>query len=187
MYTRAPYYFRPVNKRDHEWLIHNRNDFETWSNLGSPLPVWEHKQGDWLASLGEHQMFFLGFYGPGTVSPIGVLRLTDIDWVNRNACVGLYIFKSYRGKGYASGLFRILLEYCFLHLGLHRTWLLVLDTNNIASRVYEKNGFKREGVMRQHIFRNGEYQDYVLMGLLREEFDEIDGNQFYTSIPRVDE
>jgi RimJ/RimL family protein N-acetyltransferase len=35
---------------------------------------------------------------------------------------------------------------------------------------YEKSGFKREGVLRQEIYRNGKYYDAIRMSVLRQEY-----------------
>jgi len=40
----------------------------------------------------------------------------------------------------------------------------------VAKRLYEKVGFKEEGIMREAIFRNGVYHDYVVMSILEDEY-----------------
>ena len=53
---------------------------------------------------------------------------------------------------------------------MHRVWLAVLSTNKIAYNMYQKHGFKEEGVYREAVFRDGKYHDYIIMSVLEEEF-----------------
>jgi RimJ/RimL family protein N-acetyltransferase len=40
-------------------------------------------------------------------------------------------------------------------------------------RAYEKAGFRRDGVRRQALYRDGKFHDIYLMGILREEWDRL--------------
>ncbi|HAA82323.1 MAG TPA: N-acetyltransferase, partial [Thermotoga naphthophila] len=40
-------------------------------------------------------------------------------------------------------------------------------------RVYEKIGFKVEGILRQELFREGRYHDVIVMGLLKSEWKDL--------------
>lgn len=178
-YERRGFGIRPVTQDDLSVLAESRNDPTTWQNLTNPLPVFPHTQQLWLDAMDDSNMYFIGYIvdeelpKPGVIRlerKVSLLRLTQIDWINRNACVGLDVFPFHRSKGYGQELFDILVEYCFVELNLTRLWLLVLDSNAAAINVYKKVGFQKEGIMRNHIFRKGAYMDYVLMGLLREEY-----------------
>jgi RimJ/RimL family protein N-acetyltransferase len=172
-YREGRYSFRPVQESDLTQLAEHRNESSTWGNLTSPLPVSLHGQKDWIRSLGTRDFYFIGqVEHSNKLVDVGLLRLTDVDWVNRNAAVGVDIYSQYRGMGFSHPLFVLLCRYAFLELGMNHLWLLVLEDNERARRVYEKTGFKEEGRMRKHIYRHGAFKDYVLMGMLREEFDD---------------
>lgn len=171
-YSDGKYSMRPVTNYDLDELIEHRNDESTWSNLTDVLPIYEHKQREWFSSLGEKKLYFIGEY---TDRPTSFIRITDIDFVNSNACVGLDIFLGQRGHGHATPFMKMVVDYCFEILNLNRVWLLVLETNEAARKVYNNVGFVKEGRMRSHIFRDGRYHDYILMGLLRSEFLNGDG------------
>jgi RimJ/RimL family protein N-acetyltransferase len=64
----------------------------------------------------------------------------------------------------------VLLAYAFLELNLHRVSLRVFSLNEKAIHIYHKLGFVEEGVMRQSLYRNGQWHDIILMGLLKEEY-----------------
>lgn len=103
--------------------------------------------------------------------PIGFVHLFDIDIWARRAELGIFIGeKQYRGKGYGTEITRLIIEFAFHRLNLHKVWLTV-DADNLAGiRCYEKVGFRKDGVLRDEVFRNGVYDDRILMSILRQEF-----------------
>jgi RimJ/RimL family protein N-acetyltransferase len=52
----------------------------------------------------------------------------------------------------------------------HRLFLDVFVTNERARHVYESFGFRKEGIMRDAIYRDGAYHSLVLMSLLDSEY-----------------
>jgi len=102
---------------------------------------------------------------------IGVTSLINIDTKNRNAeCIIDIGEKDYWGKGYGSESLKILLEYAFKELNLHRVSLRVFSFNERAIHIYNKLGFKKEGVMRESIYRKGKWHDIITMGILKREY-----------------
>jgi RimJ/RimL family protein N-acetyltransferase len=74
------------------------------------------------------------------------------------------------GKGYGTDATRALLRYAFEEANLHRIELEVFAFNPRAIRVYEKCGFKLEGVRKQALYREGEWHDEHIMAILRDEW-----------------
>lgn len=102
---------------------------------------------------------------------IGVTSLINIDYKNRNAeCIIDIGEKDFWGKGYAKEALKLLLDYAFLEMNLHRVSLRVFSFNEKAIRLYEKIGFKHEGTSRQCLFRNGRWHDIIHMGILHDEY-----------------
>ncbi|OOC60604.1 GNAT family N-acetyltransferase [Paenibacillus ihbetae] len=103
--------------------------------------------------------------------PIGIMSLIHIDLKNRNAeCVLDIGDKDCWGQGYGSEAMRLLLDYAFLEMNLHRLGLRVFSFNQRAIRLYEKVGFTREGSARQSLFRGGSWHDVIYMGILQNEY-----------------
>ncbi|MDG5471388.1 GNAT family protein [Jeotgalibacillus sp. ET6] len=104
--------------------------------------------------------------------PVGITSLINIDSKNRNAEAIIDIGeKEYWGKGYGSEAFSLLLNYAFQELNLHRVSLKVFSFNEKAINLYKKLGFNEEGISRQSLFRNGQWNDIIHMGILKEEYD----------------
>jgi RimJ/RimL family protein N-acetyltransferase len=102
---------------------------------------------------------------------VGLARLYDIIWSNGHALLGLSIpDPEERGKGFGRDALALILRYGFDELGLHRIWLDTVGYNQRAIHMYERAGFREEGRLREHLYRDGRRFDVVLMGLLREEF-----------------
>lgn len=75
-----------------------------------------------------------------------------------------------RGRGFVSRLIR----YGFETLGARRLWLDASGENPRAVALYQKLGFRREGVQRSHWFRpdTGGAVDLHLFGLMRDEWQD---------------
>jgi RimJ/RimL family protein N-acetyltransferase len=103
--------------------------------------------------------------------PIGVTSLINIDTKNRNAeCIIDIGEKEYWGMGYGTEALKMLLDYAFLELNLHRVSLRVFSLNERAIHIYKKLGFVQEGVIRESLYRNGKWQDIITMGILKGEY-----------------
>jgi len=103
--------------------------------------------------------------------PIGITSLINIDYKNRNAeCIIDIGEKEAWGKGYGSEAMKLLLDFGFLEMNLHRIWLRVFSFNDRAIKLYEKLGFQKEGISREAIFRNGTWHDIIHMGVLQSEY-----------------
>ncbi len=103
--------------------------------------------------------------------PVGLVSLTAIDPVHRRAELHLLVGRrDLHGRGIGTEATRLMLQHAFSDLNLHRVFLSVLSHNAQAIRVYEKAGFKREGVSRESAYKRGKYEDMVQMGILDREF-----------------
>ena len=65
---------------------------------------------------------------------------------------------------------KVLMNFIFEEMNINKIKLNVYAFNERAIKSYEKCGFKKEGLLRQEIFRQGKYNDEVVMGILREEY-----------------
>jgi RimJ/RimL family protein N-acetyltransferase len=100
---------------------------------------------------------------------IGSCQLHDINIVNRSAELQIRIGElKYQNKGGGSEAVRQLTNYGFTKLNLQRISLHVFATNIRALRVYEKNGFTREGFLRDAVIINGNSLDVIRMVKLEE-------------------
>lgn len=106
---------------------------------------------------------------------IGLLEFDGVEWAHRTTFVSIGIGAAeQRGQGYGRDAMRVGLRFAFHELNLHRVCLTVFGYNTAAIALYERLGFRREGVYREHIERDGRRYDMILYGLLRPEWAEIE-------------
>ena len=102
---------------------------------------------------------------------IGGCGINSVDWKNSVVVVGIFIGdKSYWGKGYGTDAMRTLVKFIFEQMNIRKVKLNVYAFNERAVKSYEKCGFVKEGTLRQEIFRDGQYHDEYVMGILRDEY-----------------
>ena len=103
--------------------------------------------------------------------PIGEVMLTDLDYVNGSASLGIVIGEPDEwGKGYGTDAVRALVDFGFAELRLERIWLEVATDNARAERSYTKAGFTREATLRHDRWEGGRYTDGHIMSILRDEW-----------------
>jgi RimJ/RimL family protein N-acetyltransferase len=102
---------------------------------------------------------------------IGEVRLDRVDLNDRRASLAIGIFDGHcLGRGFGTEAIRLVLDFAFERLNLHRISVRVLAYNHRAIRAYQKCGFVIEGREREAAFVNGEWHDDIMMGLLNHEF-----------------
>lgn len=106
----------------------------------------------------------------GTDEYAGELSLNDIDADNESAGFRIALIRKYQGQGYGQEATRLILDYAFSKIGLHRVQLEVFSFNERAKRSYEKCGFVVEGRLRDALCWDGERHDTLIMGVLKSEF-----------------
>ena len=108
---------------------------------------------------------------PDDPTYIGEAVLNNIDWENSNASFRIAMASHENfGKGYGTEATRLILQYAFEQLKLHRVELEVYDFNPRAQHVYEKVGFVTEGVRRDVLLWEGQYQSAITMSILADEY-----------------
>ena len=110
-----------------------------------------------------------------TSTYIGEVVLNQFDEVNKGASFRIALGGvAHFGKGYGTEATRLILEYGFNVLNLHRIELEVYDFNPRAQHVYEKVGFVKEGVRRDVLLWEGEYHSAIVMSILSHEYEAAD-------------
>lgn len=93
---------------------------------------------------------------------IGNISLNDISWENRSGEISIIIGeKDYWGRGIATEAYRLIINYGFNMLNLHRLKSGMSVRNKAMIRVAEKVGMVKEGIFKEAFFKDGEYIDIV--------------------------
>ena len=103
---------------------------------------------------------------------IGTCTLFHLDPDNRRAEIGYALGSENWGKGYMGDALKLLLNFCFDNLNLHRLEADVDPQNTASIKVLERLGFQREGYLRERWLVGGNVQDSLFYGLLKNEWQQ---------------
>jgi RimJ/RimL family protein N-acetyltransferase len=107
--------------------------------------------------------------------PIGVMTLNASDprmQHHRHSKLGIKIIPDYQRQGHGTEAIQWALEWGFLQANLHRIEITGFEYNNGALKLYQRLGFKVEGRRRECLWFEGRYWDYIIMGMLKDEWME---------------
>lgn len=165
-------YLRPLSKEDVPLLTQWINDPDVTQYLNRVFPasfLEEEQRVENVGKSSEHEIV-LGMCLK-TDELIGTIGLHHINWINRTAITGTLIgAEEHRGKGYGTDTKMLLLDVAFNALGLRKIASCVFSFNGRSARYSEKCGYRREGVLKQHHFHNGEYHDELILAVFRDDW-----------------
>jgi RimJ/RimL family protein N-acetyltransferase len=104
--------------------------------------------------------------------PVGLMGFEVSNRRSRIANLGsLAVHPDFRGQRLADQAARLFQRHLIFDLGYHRLQLEIYGFNERAQRHAERAGFVREGVRRKAYWRNEEWADGVIYGLVREDLE----------------
>ena len=116
-------------------------------------------------------LILLGIFDNETDKHIGNITFQEIDWINRRAFIAYMLGdKDFAGKGIITQAVLMMMFYGFQKLNFDRIHGGVSELHVASIRICQKVGLLEEGRMRNHILRNGEASDILVVGSLRDEW-----------------
>lgn len=99
---------------------------------------------------------------------LGACGLCYIDWVNRNADFSIYIGENdvYIDDKYAMDAAKIMMKYGFEELNLHRLWSEIYSFDDAKKIMFDKLGFKLEGVHKETHWTEGRWCDSLFFSYI---------------------
>jgi RimJ/RimL family protein N-acetyltransferase len=101
---------------------------------------------------------------------VGNISLWGAHAKDRCASLGISLGRDYLGRGYGTDAMRVIVDYGFREMGLHRIQLGVAPFNPAGIRAYQKAGFVEEGRYRESVMHDGRWYDEILMSILDHEW-----------------
>ncbi|RZU33044.1 UDP-4-amino-4,6-dideoxy-N-acetyl-beta-L-altrosamine N-acetyltransferase [Blastococcus saxobsidens] len=130
----------------------------------------------------EHARWFAGLLGDDRRRawvasldgvPVGAVFVTGIDRENRRATWGFYVADPRtRGRGVGSAIWVFVLDHVFEELGLHKLCSEVLSSNEASLAMHQKFGFRTEGVLHDHVLRDGRWLHAHLLAMWADDWAE---------------
>ena len=164
-------YLSPINTDEVDCYLKWMNDEYVATNFGEyPRLVSSKNDMKWLYEPGSDMHRYAMVLLDGDIL-IGSISLHNIDHLNRNAYIGIFIGEEeHRSKGYGAEAIRLILHYGFKTMNLHSIMLTVHADNHAGIACYKKAGFQEAGRLREWVFKDGKYIDKLYMGILEHEF-----------------
>ena len=163
---------RPISLADAETFVRWFNDPDVSQYLGREMPITLEEEKSWIEKrAGDQYNHILVMVHRELRRAIGTVGLHGISGSNRKAVFGIQIGeKEFWNQGLGLEATELMLEIAFDRFNLNRVELDVYETNPRAIRVYDRTGFRAEGVARQGRWIRGRYVDVRHMAVLAEEW-----------------
>lgn len=98
---------------------------------------------------------------------IGHVGLYKIDRVAKKTEYGILIADDEsRGKGYGTLSTKLIVDYAFKVLGMHKVTAEVLSENVPSLAMFKKCGFSIDGRLRDDVYKNNRYYDVLSLSIL---------------------
>ena len=154
----------PLKKEYLEFVREVRNNPQVNKHLFTDAYISKENQEKWYRRLqrDKNSLVFVAI----TDEPVGYCQVKNIDYVDHSCELGFCIAPEYQDKGYGTSLTSELVNYATKKLNMHRLYLEVFADNEAAIKLYEKSGFRKEGILRDNIFKNGIFHDVVVMSFI---------------------
>ena len=173
---------RPIKEEELEMIMNWRMMPEITKYMYTDPKLTLEGQKKWFATL-QTRDDMLAFMIEVDGVPSGILNITDIDRVNKRCSWGYYMAdKEKRSLPLAMALEWNLYDYVFDILKMHKLWGEIFSFNKGVLRIHQMCGSTIEGVLKDHICKNGQYYDVTVTGILKEDWQQIKTKHQYEKI-----
>ena len=159
---------RPWRAGDLDSLVRHASSRNVWLGLRDrfPHPYTRDAGRAWLeATVAERPPTTLAIEIAGEAAGgIGVVPGGDVN--SHTGEIGYWLGEGHWGRGVMTEAVRGFVPWAASTFGLRRFYAEIFATNPASMRVLEKCGFRREGVLRRHAFKDGQYLDEIVYGLV---------------------
>jgi RimJ/RimL family protein N-acetyltransferase len=154
---------RPTGAPDLEFVRALESDPEA-----SPfVSVWTREQHDHAIADPDQAHLVIG----DGEEVVGFVLLAGLESAHRSVELRRIVVAP-RGRGLGREALARVLDHAFGELGAHRVWLDVKPHNERALRAYRAVGFVHEGVLRDALLTEGEWESLAIMSVLEHEWRE---------------
>jgi ribosomal-protein-alanine N-acetyltransferase len=138
--------------------------------LAVPHPYPDGAAEKWIAT---HSQSFLSGQGvtfaialKSNQALIGCISIEGISKTHKCGEAGYWIGVDFWNQGFCTEALKALIEFGFKELGLNKITSRHMSKNPQSGKVMLKTGMMQEGVLRDDCFREGQFEDSVVYGIL---------------------
>lgn len=122
--------------------------------------------------LHSQEALALGIFYDGAI--IGGVGMHNKDHATNRADIGYWICPEYEGKGIVTRAVSALVDYLFSKVGLNKIEIRYITANKRSATIARRMGFRIEGIIRKSFMSNGNAEDLVIAGLLKQEWQSLE-------------
>ena len=166
---------RAIEKEDFELLFHMVNAPEIEEMTGGwCFPISRAEQEQWMVNFRNSNRNIKLMIELTNGKTIGMVMFSNIDWKNRNALLEYKMSAPIedRIKGDMQDAIIGMLKYAFEEMGMHCVTAEILEENKFSMKLCKRVGFIEEGILRDRIYKKGDYRNQIVLSLLKDEFYE---------------
>jgi len=164
---------RAIERDDLPQLLEWRNRPEYRQYFREYRELNSENQSMWFEKtvLGDRNTIMFAIVELKTQRLLGACGLCYIDWVNRNADFSIYIGADnlYIDDVYAVDAAKMLMNYGFSEVGLHRIWAEIYDFDAPKQKLFSLLAFRLDGRHRQTHWYNNRWNDSLFYSKLSTE------------------
>ncbi|MEM9887071.1 MAG: GNAT family protein [Bacteroidota bacterium] len=139
------------------WVEHTKEVKHTYNFIGESLKYLE----------GGQRLPTIIFHQNAVAGSIGFVR---IDKANRKGEIGYWLRADLQGKGIMTKACKAMITHAFEELGLNRIEIKASAENFPSRAIPERLGFQQEALLRQDTFKNEQFEDTLVYGLLKKDY-----------------
>ena len=163
-------YLRPLTEDDTDMVVRWRNSENVVNNFIYRTPLTRESHLKWFherVETGEVVDFIIT--DKENDHPLGCVYLQHFDRVNNKAESGIFLGEPEAfGRGIGKEACRMIIEYGFNDLNLHKIVARALSYNEASVRTHEAAGFKKEALLKDDVLIDGKYYDVIFFGVVNE-------------------
>ncbi|MFX1551442.1 MAG: GNAT family N-acetyltransferase [Promethearchaeota archaeon] len=165
-------FLRKIDKYDADFLFNclNNKTLISYLSLG-PLKTIEHSKRLIKGYLKYWDNFLQFNYiielRKNEREKIGSISLWNINWKHLRAQIGIWLVPSYWGKNFGEKSLNLIKKIGFIHLKLNRLEAYIAVENKRSISLFERCGFKEEGLLKEYLNFHGSYHDAIIMACLK--------------------
>jgi diamine N-acetyltransferase len=163
-------YLRALEPEDLEFIHDVENDESVWEMSNTITPYSKFLIKQYLENshkdIYEVKQLRLVISDYSQVA-IGMIDLFDFDFKSKRAGIGILVKnEGERQKGHGKEALKLLIKYCFSHLGLHQLYCNISEENKVSLKLFIDQGFEKVGLKKDWNHVNGAYKNEYLFQLI---------------------
>ncbi|MUK87872.1 GNAT family N-acetyltransferase [Ornithinibacillus sp. L9] len=148
------------------------NNYNIYRNtLYLPYPYSNEDALSWienhLSNFNNNKSYELAITDKATGKLYGAIALSNNQNFN-NGEMAYWIGEEYWGNGYATEASKAMLDFAFHEKEYHKVFARHFNSNPASGRVLQKIGMNQEGILKDHITKENQYEDLVYYGIIKQ-------------------